>query len=86
MRPFAGLLDEQITDRFLRSGVGCRRADLNPFGSRPRVAEESGVDQTVVEDDVGHLEAGEPAHGDETGIARPGANQIDHRPRHRGET
>ena len=75
--PFAGFLDEQIADGFLSRRVGCRRADLDAFGVGRRVREERSVDQTVVEDDVGHFEAGEPAHGDESGIARPGANQID---------
>ena len=83
---FAGLLDEQIADRFLRGRVGRRGADLDAFGARPRVAKERRVDETIVEDDVGGLEAGHPAYADEPGIARPGADQIDHGARHRGET
>ena len=74
---FARLLGEQIADRFLLERLRRGDADVDLFGVRPRVREQPRVHEMVVQHHVGRGEALQPAHGDEPGIARPRADQVD---------
>ena len=74
---FAGLLHQQVADGLLRHRAGRGRADVDPLGMRGRLCQQPLVDEVVVDDDVGHRQARQAAHGDQPGITWPGADQID---------
>ena len=72
------MVDQVFVDLGLRPDAPpamAAEADQNGFG--PAVFEEPGIDQVVVEDDVGRREAARPAQGDQSGIARSRSDQID---------
>ena len=80
---FAGLLDQQVADSLLGHRARCGRADVDPFGVRRRLRDQAFVDEVVVDDDIGQGQARQSAHGDQSRITGPCADQIDLAARHR---
>ena len=81
---FARLLGEQVADGLLRHGLRRGRADVDPFCVLRRVLQQARVDEMVVEHHFGDGQAGQSAHADETGVAGPGADEVDDGTRHGG--
>ena len=73
----ARLLGEQVADGFLLERLGRRRSHVDFLGVRPRIAEQPRMHHMVVEHDVGGAETSQTARGNQTRVARSGANQID---------
>src|SRR5581483_5643197 len=75
--PRAGALDEQAVDLVLLEEA--RAAPVLPredaLGARRRVAQELGVREVVVDDDVGAPEAVPPAEREAPGVAGTGADE-----------
>jgi len=69
---------QQVADLLLRQRVvGAPLADIDALGLAPREVDDAGVDQPVVEHDVGLLHQPERAEGQQVGVARSGADEID---------
>jgi hypothetical protein len=51
-------------------------ADEHSLGTRRRELDDAGVDESVVNDDLGALQHRHRAHGQQVGSARPGAHQV----------
>ncbi len=74
---FEALLDQQAVDLVLGHRVaGGLLADVDLLGIGA-VAQELRVGQVVVDDDLGRLEEGNPADGEEAGVAGASADEID---------
>ena len=70
--------DQQLADLFLRQRVvGAPLADIDALGLAPHEVHDARIDQTVVEHDVGLLHQPERAEGQQVGVARAGADEID---------
>jgi hypothetical protein len=72
----ARLFGEQVADRLLFERLRRGDAHVDRLRVGPGVAEQSRVDQVVVQNDVGHRQALHAAHGDEAGVPRAGADEI----------
>jgi hypothetical protein len=75
----ARLLGEEVADGFLCERLGRGGAHVDPLGMSRRVTEQAGMHEVVVQHHVGSRETLQPARGDETGVARSGANDVDDR-------
>ena len=74
---FARFFGEQVANRILFQRLLRRHAHIDALGVGSRMPEQPGVDEMVVDDDVGRRDALLPPHRDEARVAGTGANQID---------
>jgi hypothetical protein len=72
--------NQQPVDCFLTPliAVASALSDVDASSRRSRLRDECRIDQPVVDHDVGLLERPKAAHRDETGCARPRADEVDH--------
>ena len=73
----ARLLRQQVADRFLLERLRRGGADVDLLRVRPRRAQQPRRHEMVVQHDVGRRETLQAADGDEAGIARTGADEVD---------
>ena len=66
-------VDVGLFHRMLRA----RLADVGLLGVRADILEQGRMGETIVDDDVARAQQLHAAHGDQSGIARSGSNQID---------
>ena len=57
----ARLLGDEVADRFLIEPLGRGAADVDPLGAGRRQVQQARMDEVVVDDDVGLLQAAEAA-------------------------
>ena len=73
-----GLRDQQGIDvRLPHRVLGARLADIDLFGVGTDMLEQGGVREPIVHHDIGGAQQLHAAHGDQSGIARPGPDQVD---------
>src|SRR5262245_9291582 len=74
---FARLLDHEPVDVFLLGAFFARfLSNADDLGFRAGFFEQMQVDQAVMKDDVGFAEARQAPHGDQVGVSRAGANDV----------
>ena len=74
----AGFVHQQLVQLVLGNGVVAGAfAGINQFRARRGQAEQVPVDERVIDDHVRAAEQLRPAHGNQAGVARAGADQID---------
>src|SRR5438309_1616534 len=72
---FTSFLDHEPLDAFLLDVFVSRFfADVNNLGIVASFVEQSSIDQSIVQHDVGFTQARQPPHGDQVRISRPRAD------------
>ena len=74
---FARFLDQEVADGLLVERLRCRASHVDALRGLPRIAQQSRVDQMVVEHDVGGFEIAQSANADECRVARARADEVD---------
>ena len=78
------LLGEQVADGLLVDRLRRGAADVDALGMARRLPQQARVHEMVVDDDVGALQAGQPARRDQVRCAGPGPNEVHERTDHTG--
>ncbi len=70
----AGLFRQQVADRFLFERLRRGEADVDLFGVRTRVTQQTRRHDVIVEDDIRRREVLQSPHGHQSGIPGAGAD------------
>ena len=75
--PLARLFGEEVADRFLLQRLRRRHADVNLLRVGPRISQQPRRDEMVVQDDIRRRKTLHSANGNQPGVTRAGADQVD---------